>query len=157
METLFLSIFQTFLPVIVFFSCSGNAVLKRILHSGYWKLIFSLVELIFSHFSDVPSSETYFSSSGNVVLNESSNRYGEDVSSALWKTFSLIQYFFLQVETVTEISGNPFLGGKTFLSNGNCFLLFRASFLQVKTVTETSWNKQSVLSLKWPFLISNTT
>ena len=50
------------------------------------------------------------------------------------------------METVTEISGNLFFGGnalftlveRDFLSNENCFLLFRASFLQVKAVTETS-------------------
>ena len=60
--------------------------------------------------------------------------------------FLLFTLFFLQVETVTEISGDPFFWGKTlfqlvekdFLSSENCFLLFRASFLQVKTVTETS-------------------
>ena len=53
------------------------------------------------------------------------------------------------METVTEVSGNLFSGGKTlfplaerdFLSNENCFLLFCASFLQLKIVTETSWNK----------------
>ena len=50
------------------------------------------------------------------------------------------------METITEISGDAFFGGKTyplaerdFLSSENCILfLFRASFLQVKTVTETS-------------------
>ena len=41
-----------------------------------WKLIFWLVELIFSHFSDTLSSESYyFPSSGNVFLNESFNTY----------------------------------------------------------------------------------
>ena len=54
--------------------------------------------------------------------------------------FLLFNLFFLQVETVTEISGNPFLGEKTwfplaerdFRSSENCFLLLRASFLQIK-------------------------
>ena len=54
--------------------------------------------------------------------------------------------FFLQVESVSETSGNPFFWGKTlfqlavsdFLSSENCSFLFRASFLQVKAVTETS-------------------
>ena len=54
--------------------------------------------------------------------------------------------FFKQVETMTDIRGNPFLGGKSlfplakrdFLSSEKYFVLFRASFLQVKTVTETS-------------------
>ena len=58
--------------------------------------------------------------------------------------FSYLIFFFLQVETFTEISGNK-LFGKDFVPverdiqpSGNCFLLFRASFLQVETVTETS-------------------
>ena len=51
----FLSIFQTFLPVIYadtiylcqfFFSSRENVVLKQILHSGQWKRIFRLVETI---------------------------------------------------------------------------------------------------------------
>ena len=66
------------------------------------------------------------------------------------------------MEAVTEITGNPSFGEKTlfplaerdFLSSENCFLLFRTSFLQIKTATETSLNKQYVLSMKWPFLIS---
>ena len=62
--------------------------------------------------------------------------------------FLLFNLFFLQVETVTEISGNPFFEEKTlfplakrdFLSSQNCLLilLFRASFLQAETVTETN-------------------
>ena len=44
----FVSILQTFPPVPVFLSSSGNVFLKRILHSGYWKRIFWLVETIFS-------------------------------------------------------------------------------------------------------------
>ena len=67
----------------------------------------------FSHFSDTPSSESYFPSSGNVFLNESSNPYGGDTFSVMWEPFPLIQSFFLQVETATEISANPFFGGKT--------------------------------------------
>ena len=55
-----------------------------------WKLIFWLVEHIFSHFSNTPSSESYFPSSENVFLNESSNPYGGDALSVLWKPFSLI-------------------------------------------------------------------
>ena len=109
-------------------------------NSCLWKLIFWLVELIFTHFSDTPPSESYFPSSVNVILNESSSRYGGDTFSVLWKPFSLIKYFFLTVEAFNEISGNPFLGGKDFiptsrkqfLSSENCFLLFRSSFLRVE-------------------------
>ena len=71
-----------------------RALLKLLKFGGgnscLWKLIFWLVELIFSHFSDTPSSESYFPSSGNVFLNESSNPYGGDAFSVLWKPFSLI-------------------------------------------------------------------
>ena len=59
-------------------------------NSCMWKLIFWLVELIFSHFSETPSTESYFSSGGNVFLNESSNPYGGDPFSVLRKPFSLI-------------------------------------------------------------------
>ena len=58
-------------------------------------------------------------------------------------TFSCLT-FFLQVETVAEISGNPFfleknyLVERDFLSIKNCFISFHASFLQVETITETS-------------------
>ena len=56
--------------------------------------------------------------------------------------------FFLQVETFTEISGNPFLENtlfplveRDFQSSGNRFLLFCVSFLQVETVNETCLKK----------------
>ena len=118
-------------------------------NSCLWKLIFRLVELIFFHLSNTPPSESYFLSSVNVFLKESSSPYGGDTFSVLWKPFSLIYSFFPQMETVTKISVNSFLGGRTFfllaerdfLSSENCFLLFCASFLQVKTVRENSWNK----------------
>ena len=53
------------------------------------------------------------------------------------------------METVTEISGNPFFWRKTlfpleerdFMSSENYFLLLYAFFLQVKTAAETSRNK----------------
>ena len=72
-----------------------------------------------------------------------------DFFSVFWKPFSLINLFFQQVKTVTEISRNPVFFGKTlfplvqrdFVSSGNCFILFRVYFLQVGIVTETSLNK----------------
>ena len=71
-----------------------RALLKLLKFGGdnscLWKLIFCLVVLIFSHFSDTPSSESCFSSSGNVFLNKSSNPLGGDAFSALWEQFSLI-------------------------------------------------------------------
>ena len=93
-------LFRVFLKLLKF--GGGNSCL--------WKLIFWLVVLIFSHSSDTPSSESYFLSSGNVFLGQSSDQYGGNAFSVLWKPFSsLINNFFLQVETITEISGKPFL------------------------------------------------
>ena len=54
------------------------------------EMILWLLEFIFSHFSDIPSSESFFPSSGNVFLNESSNPHGGDALSVLWKQFSFI-------------------------------------------------------------------
>ena len=85
-----------------FIPASGNrksifflfrALLKLLKFGGgnscLWKLIFWLVELIFSHFSDTPSTESYFPSGRNVFLNESSNPYGGEAFSVFWKPFSL--------------------------------------------------------------------
>ena len=79
-----------------FILASGNgksiflfrALLKLLKFGGgnscLWKpMIFSLVEFIFFHFSDTPSSESYFPSSGDVFLNESSNLYDGDALSVL--------------------------------------------------------------------------
>ena len=85
-----------------FIPASGNgksaflvrALLKLLKFGGdnscLWKQIFWLVELIFSHFSDTPSSKSYFPSSGNVFLTESCNPYGGHAFFVLWKPFSLI-------------------------------------------------------------------
>ena len=62
------------------------------------------MEVSFLDFSDTPTGERYFSSSGNVFLNEFYIPYGGDGFSVLRKPFSL---FFLQVEAVAEING-PF-------------------------------------------------
>ena len=43
-----------------------------------------------SHVSDAPSSESYFLFSGNALLNESSNPYGGDAFSVLWKPFCFL-------------------------------------------------------------------
>ena len=56
------------------------------------------MEVDIFHFSDTPASERYFLSSGNVFLNEFFSPYGRDGFSVLWKPFSFIQFFFLQVE-----------------------------------------------------------
>ena len=58
----------------------------------------------------------------------------------------LLLNLFSTMETVTEISGNPFFLEKKlfpvverdFPSIKNCFFSFHASFLQVETITETS-------------------
>ena len=115
-------------------------------NSCLWKLIFWLVELIFTHFSDTPPSESYFPSSVNVILNESSSRYGGDILCPVKTAFSYLFFFFHQWKQLLKLVEIHFLGGKTlfpsaerdFLSSENCLLIFCASFLQVKTVRETS-------------------
>ena len=119
-------------------------------YSCSWKLIFWLVEVTFLHLPGTPASESYFPSSGNVFLNKYFLLYSEEGFSVLRKPKTISSYlsYSLQVETVTEISGNQFFWGKILfllvqrdqrdtLSSGNCFLLFLASFLWVETVTET--------------------
>ena len=86
----------SFLLVETDFLSSGKSILKfGGGNSCLLKLIFWLVELTFSHFTDTPSSESYFLSSGNGFLNESSNLYGGDAISVLWKLFSLNRFLFL--------------------------------------------------------------
>ena len=81
-----------------------RALLKLLKFGGgnfcLWILIFWLGELIFSLFSDTPSSERYFPSSANIFLNESSNPYGVS--------------FFLQAETSLKLVETHF-GGKDFI------------------------------------------
>ena len=118
-------------------------------NSCLWKLIFWLVELIFSHFSDTPPSESYFPSSLNVFLNEFSSRMVETHFLSCENRFLLFILFFHQWKQLLKLVQIHFFGGKTlfpsaerdFLSSENCLLIFCASFLQVKTVRETSWNK----------------
>ena len=88
-ETDFLSsgksifLFRAFLKLLKF--GDGNSCI--------WKLIFWLVGLIFSHFSDTRSSEGYFSSNVNAFLNESSNLNGGHAFSVLWKPISFSNFF----------------------------------------------------------------
>ena len=93
------------------------------------------------------SSESYFLSSGNAFLNESSNLYGGDTFSVLWKPVFLFNLFFFNKwkPSLKLVEAHYFLGKtffplaeKEFLSSENCFLLFRALFLQIKSVTEMS-------------------
>ena len=98
-KRIFLTDFSFRLAETDFLSSGKSAFLFRALlkvlkfggtNSCLWKLICCLVELIFSHFSDSPSSESYFQSGANVFWNESSNPYGGDAFSVSWKPFSLI-------------------------------------------------------------------
>ena len=83
MKTVF-SYLIFFLQVDTVTEISGNPFL------GGKDSIFWLAELIFSHVSDTPPSESYFPSSVNVFLNESSNLYGGDAFYVLSKPLSLI-------------------------------------------------------------------
>ena len=85
-----------------------------------------------------------FLSSRNVFLTNFSFRMVETDFWSCGNYFLLFNFFFLQVETFTEIGKDFVPVERDFPPSGNCFLLFRASFLQVETVTETSWNKKSL-------------
>ena len=63
-------------------------------------LIFWLVELIFPICQILLLVKAIFQ-----FLNKPSNPYDRDAFSVLWKPFSLILFFFLKVETITEIDG----------------------------------------------------
>ena len=82
-----------------------------------------------------------FLSSRNVFLTNFSFRMVETDFWSCGNYFLLLNFFFLQVETFTEIGKDFVPVERDFPPSGNCFLLFRDSFLQVETVTENSWNK----------------
>ena len=74
------------------------------------------MEIDFFHFSGTPVRESYFSSSGEIVLNEFFIPYSGDGFSVLWKPFPLIYFFFLQVEAITvkiHFFGKDFILGST--------------------------------------------
>ena len=88
-----------------------RALLKLLKFGGgnfcLWKLIFWLGELIFFLFSDTPSSESYFPSSGNKFLNQFSNPYGVS--------------FFLQAETSLKLVETHFWGKDFIPASKNGF------------------------------------
>ena len=119
-----------FRALLKFSKFRGSNVCKRNLvpACGNWFFIFQIILLT-----------SNFSSGGNVLLKWFFILYGGG---------GLFNIFFLQLETVTEIIGDPFLENtlfplveRDFLSSGNCSLLFSVSFLRVETVNETSWKK----------------
>ena len=75
-----------------------------------------------------------------------SNRIFKQFFNSLWwrRIFCLVEavfsylifFFFLQLVTFVEISGNK--GIKKGIFHQVDFFLFRASFLQIETVTDTS-------------------
>ena len=99
-ENVFFLANYSFRLVETYFLSSGKsiflfrALLKLLKFEGgnfcLWKLIFWLVELIFSHFSDTLPSESYFPFNVNSFLNEFSKLYGGCTFSVLWKPFSFI-------------------------------------------------------------------
>ena len=120
---------------------------------GFRRWQFLLVEVdflasrnYFFPFLRFPYCGTYFLSSGNALLSESSNLNCGDAFSVLWKPVFLFNLFFNKKKLSLKLVEAHYFGINTlfqlaerdFLSNENCFLLFLASFLQVKTVTETS-------------------
>ena len=89
-----------------------------------WRWQFLLVETdflasrtFFPHFSDTLCSESYFLSSGNIFLNESSNPYGGGVFSVLWKPFSFIyDLLFCKWNPSLKLLETPFLGERLYSS-----------------------------------------
>ena len=89
------------------------------------KTVFLLVEFNFFHFSDTPADERYFVSSRKVFFTP----YGRERFSV----FLLFEFFFLQVETFTEISGKKLFGKdfvpveRDFPLSGTCFFPARGN------------------------------
>ena len=88
---------------------------------GFRRWQFLLVEVdflasrnYFFPFLKYPYCGTYFLSSGNALLSESSNLNGGDAFSVLWKPVFLFN-LFQQEEAVTEISGCPLFWYKHFI------------------------------------------
>ena len=79
-----------FRALLKFLKFGGNNIFQRHLYLCSWKLIFWLMEINYFYFSDTPVSESYFSSSGKVCLNEFFIPHNGDEFFVLWKPFSLI-------------------------------------------------------------------
>ena len=122
------------------FEILEQQTLFLLVETNFW-----LVELFFFlHFSDTPANGRCFLSSGNVFLNELFISYGEN-------------FFFLQFETFTEISGNKFIWERRmFWQKGvfhpmeTVFFYFVLLFCNWKPLL--NWLKQVVFTFyKWPF------
>ena len=112
---------------------SGNFFKKNLIpayenwFSGYWKLVFFIFWILLLMKAIFRLVQTYFWTKFSFPR----------------KPFSLTSSFFLQVETVTEISGNPFFWGK------NLFRLVERDFLSIKIV----FLYFMLLSCKWKLLL----
>ena len=161
-ERFFLSIFQTFLPMIVFFSSSGNAIFgqwKPIFSNFQLKLFPSSVNLFFNksfilasgnlcaNISNIPFIRSSFSISWKQILNESFiTASGNGFSGVFWKPL-------LQLERGQHLRKSCFCQKKPFslisdtesfsLASGNRFSIkyelcafIRSFFLLVDTILE---------------------
>ena len=70
-------------------------------------------------FRDSCQGKLFFLSGGNLFLNESFIPAFEEGFFSLMETITLLESFFLQVETVTAMSGNQFLKTELILAGGN--------------------------------------
>ena len=83
--------------------------------SGQYKLIFIYF------FQRLLPKKALFLSSGNLFLNESFIPAIGGRFSSLMEAVTLLESFFLLLETVTAMSGNQFLKTKLILAGGNWF------------------------------------
>ena len=140
MKTLFFICFQAFLPVIIFFSSSGNVILKRTLHSGQWKLIFWLVETILCIYLNIPSivffniPSTVFLSLGNIF--EANLYYSQ------WqRIFCLVETIFLHSHFFRNHYCNR---GRPIFKKENLISARRNRFLQFFSDTDSNGSSFSV-------------
>ena len=115
METIFFSIFQRFLPVIVFLSSSGKVFFNNILHSGWWKRIFWLVETVFLCSEVFPSSGNSPSGSSfffnwNIFFYQSFIPASKNDFFVYWKQyFFYSKFFFYYWKILLKFGGRQIL------------------------------------------------
>ena len=173
-ETLFLSIFQTFLRVAVFFSSSGNVDLKQILDSGWWNPIFSPVlvkafsvqcKLVFLTNPSFWLMEIDFLASENHlfqylkysflwkqlfnILNKSFITATGNGFSVQWKRYSFIHIF---LETIIAIRGRPIFKETSYFCQRKPFSSF---FFQILIRMKVAFRSSEIAFFKKSFILAS--
>ena len=97
--------YQTFNPV--FFSSSGNEILKRILHSGQWKRIFLLVETILFQYLKYPFHWKQFFHLLEIYFKRILYYSQWQRIFCLVETIFLFLFIQIFLETIIAIRGRP--------------------------------------------------